>query len=120
VAVRALPGLIVIIAFVLAATPTAAQPVSPETDKLLWCASAFYWLAGSAADSGDDEESKMYDRWSTRLMEVGSAALMAEGFKPDKIEELIAGYDEAALVQLADNTAPYDVATCPELLGDWR
>ncbi len=117
---RAMPGLIGIAALALTAPPAAAQVVSPHTDKLLWCASAFYWLAGSAADSGDAEESKMYDRWSTRLTEVGSAALFAEGFAPDKIDELIASYDEAALVQLADNTAPYDVATCPELLGDWR
>ena len=102
------------------ATPTLAQTVSPETDRILWCASAFYWLAGSAGDSGDDEESKMYDRWATRLMEVGSAALFAEGFKPDTIEQMIASYDEKALVELADNTPSYDVMTCPDLLGDWR
>jgi hypothetical protein len=107
-------------ALALLAAPATAQVVPPHADKILWCASAFYWLAGSAADSGDTEESRMYDRWSTRLVEVGSAALFAEGFRPDKIEELITRYDEAALVQLADNTAPYDVGTCPALLGEWR
>jgi hypothetical protein len=107
-------------ALALLAAPAAAQVVPPHADEVLWCASAFYWLAGSAADSGDTEESRMYDRWSTRLMEVGSAALVAEGFQPDKIEELITRYDEAALVQLADGTAPYDVTTCPKLLREPR
>jgi hypothetical protein len=97
-----------------------AQPVPPHVDKTLWCASAFYWLAGNAADAGDTAESELYDRWSNRLMELGSAALIAEGFEPDRIEELISSYDEAALVQIADNTTPYDVATCPAMLGDWR
>ena len=97
-----------------------AQPVPPHVDKTLWCASAFYWLAGNAADAGDTAESELYDRWSNRLMELGSAALIVEGFEPDRIEELISSYDEAALVQIADNTAPYDVATCPAMLGDWR
>jgi hypothetical protein len=97
-----------------------AQPVPPHVDKTLWCASAFYWLAGNAADAGDMAESELYDRWSNRLMELGSAALIVEGFEPDRIEELISSYDEAALVQIADNTAPYDVATCPAMLGDWR
>jgi hypothetical protein len=102
------------------ATPAAAQTASPETDRVLWCASAFYWLAGSAADSGEDTESKVYDRWANRLMEVGSAALFAEGFQPDTIEQMIATYDQKALVELADNTATYDVTKCPELLGDWQ
>jgi hypothetical protein len=62
----------------------------------------------------------MYDRWSNRLLEMGSTALIAEGFQPARIEELISGYDEAALVQLADNTASYDVTTCPALLGEWQ
>jgi hypothetical protein len=100
--------------------PALAQPVPEHVDRILWCASAFYWLAGSAADAGETADSEMYDRWSNRLMELGSAALVAEGFGPERIEELISGYDEAALVQIADNKAPYDVTTCPELLGDWR
>ncbi len=104
----------------LATAPASAQPVPPHADKILWCASAFYWLAGNAADSGETAESEMYDRWSNRLMEMGSTALVAEGFQPARIEELITSYDEAALVQLADNTASYDVTTCPALLGDWR
>jgi hypothetical protein len=115
-----LRSLIAIAALVLFTAPAAAQPVPPHADKILWCASAFYWLAGSAADSGETAESEMYDRWSNRLMEMGSTALVAEGFQPERIEELITSYDEAALVQIADDTTPYDVATCPALLGDWR
>jgi len=109
-----------IVLLAVAATPAVAQPVPAEADKLLWCASAFYWLAGTAADAGDTEEAAMYDRWSKRLLEIGSASLISSGFQPDTIEELVTRYDEAALVQLADNTAPHDIATCPALLGDWR
>jgi hypothetical protein len=106
-------------------TPAAAAPeittsVAPQTDKHLWCASAFYWLAGSAEDSGDAEEAEMYDRWSKRLLEMSSATLTAEGVKPEAIETMIANYDEKALVDLSGEAPPYDVATCPQLLGDFR
>lgn len=104
----------------LSGAPAFAQPVPAEADKLLWCASAFYWLAGTAADAGDNDEAEMYDRWSKRLLEVASISLIGSGFQPDTIEALVTRYDEATLVQLADGSAPHDVATCPELLGDWR
>ena len=41
-----------LLAILALASPARAQPIAPETDKLLWCASAFYWLAGSAEDFG--------------------------------------------------------------------
>jgi len=104
----------------ICAAPAAAQPITADTDRTLWCASAFYWLAGSAEDSGETDEAEAYDRWSKRLLDIGGAALAASGFKPERIEELIAMYDEAALAQLGTEAAPYDVVTCPELLGDWR
>ena len=103
-----------------AAAPRITVSVAPETDKHFWCASAFYWLAGSAEDSGDTEEAEMYDRWSKRLLEIASATLTAEGVKPEGIETMIANYDEKALVDLSGEAPPYDVATCPQLLGDFR
>jgi hypothetical protein len=103
-----------------AARPQTTTAVAPDTDKHLWCASAFYWLAGSAEDSGDSEEAEMYDRWSKRLLEIASATLTAEGVKPDTIETMVANYDEKALVDLAGTAPPYDVATCPSLLGEFR
>ena len=115
-----IPAALSLLALIALAAPARAQPITPETDKLLWCASAFYWLAGSAEDSGDAEEAEMYDRWSKRLLEIGSAALTASGFLPGKIEVLIASYDEAALAQLGAPDAPHDIVTCPDLLGDWR
>jgi hypothetical protein len=102
--------------FLLAASPAAAQPITAADDKLLWCASAFYWLAGSAQDSGDAEESATYDRWSQTLLEIASASLVAAGIQPDRIEALIASYDEATLQQLGRPDAPHDVGTCPDLL----
>lgn len=97
-----------------------AQALAPETDKLLWCASAFYWLAASADDSGDTEEAEMYDRWHARLLEVAGAALTSAGYEAATIDELVASYDDAALAQLGTPEAPHDVTTCPDLLGDWR
>lgn len=103
-----------------AAAPQTTTAVAPDTDKHLWCASAFYWLAGSAEDSGDSEEAEMYDRWSKRLLEIASTTLTAEGVAADTIETMVANYDEKALVDLAGDAPPYDVATCPSLLGDFR
>jgi hypothetical protein len=105
-----------LLAALLLATPVVAQDVSPENDKRLWCASAFYWLAGSAEDSGDATEAEMYDRWSQKLLEMASVSLTKAGYVPDKIEKLIQTYDENTLAQLGTDTAPYDVATCPKLL----
>ena len=113
------PILVLLLAFAFAA-PAAAQDISPDTDKTLWCASAFYWLAGSAEDSGETSEAEMYDRWSKRLLDVAGAALRSTGYVPQKIEEIVLSYDEAVLAQLGTPDAPHDVVTCPDLLGDWR
>ena len=73
---RLVPTILLVLAF---AAPVAAQDISADTDKTLWCASAFYWLAGSAEDSGEAEEAEMYDRWSKRLLDVAGAALRSTG-----------------------------------------
>lgn len=110
-----------LLAFLVLAAPAEAQPaLAPETDKLLWCGAAFYWLAASAEDAGDTEEAEMYDRWSNRLLDVAGAALVNAGYTPDVIEQLISSYDARALNELGTPDAPHDIVTCPELLGDWR
>lgn len=114
---KRLLALFLILAFT---APVLGQPVEPQTDKLLWCGSAFYWLAASAEDSGESEEAEMYDRWSKRLLEVGSAALTSAGHTPESVESLITAYDTRALSELAATDSPHDITTCPELLGDWR
>jgi hypothetical protein len=101
---------------ILIASPAVAQPITPADDKLLWCASAFYWLAGSAQDAGDTEESAMYDRWSETLLQFASASLVQSGVPPERIEQLISAYDEATLEQLGRPDAPHDVGSCPDLL----
>lgn len=103
-----------------ASAAPAAAPVPAEADKLLWCGSAFYWLAASAEDSGETEEAETYDRWSKRLLEVAGASLTSAGFAPERIEQLVADYDQAALAELGTPEAPHDIVTCPDLLGDWR
>jgi hypothetical protein len=108
--------LLTVVLLALVATGARAQEVSPENDKRLWCASAFYWLAGSAEDSGDATEAETYDRWSQKLLEMAGVSLTKAGFVPDRIEELIQTYDQSALSQLGTDQAAYDVATCPKLL----
>jgi hypothetical protein len=107
-------------ALLLAAPPAFAQLVSPQNDRLLWCASAFYWLAASAEDSGEEEEAELYDRWSKRLLDIAGVSLTQSGVNAEKIEELVAAYDAAALEQLGTAESPHDIIACPELLGDWR
>jgi hypothetical protein len=113
------------------ALPAAAQqaPAAPApeistshtpADKHLWCASAFYWLAGSAEDAGDSNEAELYDRWSKRLLDMAGATLTSEGLKPEEIETLVTSYDEKVLVDLAGDAPAYDVTTCPQLLGEFR
>ena len=111
---------LLLVASLLTPLPVVAQQLNPSDDKLLWCASAFYWLAGTAEDSGDTEEAALYDRWSQRLLEIAGASLIEAGVLPERIEALIAEYDQAALEQLGLPDAPHDVATCPDLLGPWR
>lgn len=106
----------------MASGPALAQDnaVPPDVDRVLWCASAFYWLAGSAEDSGDKTEAEMYDRWSQALLDMGGVSLTARGFVPDQIETLIATYDERVLNEVGAPDAPYDVANCPTLMGEIR
>lgn len=107
-----------ITAALLLAGPAGADEIAPETDKMLWCASAFYWLAGSADDSGDAEEAELYDSWSTALVDEASTALVASGVTPERIEQLIAGYDDLVLDELGTGEARYDVLGCPELVEE--
>jgi hypothetical protein len=100
------------------ATPAAAQVITPDIDRTLWCASAFYWLAGSAEDSGETEEAEIYDGWSKRLLELAGPALVASGFKQDKIEDIVAQYDQTVLAQIGTKDATYDVVACPELVSE--
>lgn len=92
--------------------------VTPEADKVMWCASAFFWLAGSAADAGDAEEAELYDGWANELTESGSALLNASGFDLARIQEIIGEYDQLVLDELASEKPRYDVAVCPELVAD--
>lgn len=103
-------------AMLLSADAASADEIAPETDRMLWCASAFYWLAGSADDAGDAEEAELYDGWSTALVDEVSAALVASGATPERVEEIIAGYDDVVLDELGTGKARYDVLGCPELV----
>lgn len=92
--------------------------ITPEADKLMWCASAFFWLAGSADDAGDTEEAELYDRWANQLTARSTALLAGSGFDAARTEEIIGQYDELVLDELAAQKGRYDVATCPELVKE--
>ena len=95
-----------------------AQVITPDIDRTLWCASAFYWLAASAEDSGSTEEAETYDGWSRRLLDLAGPGLIAAGFTSEKIEDIVVQYDDKVLTQLStDETPSYDVVTCPELVA---
>jgi hypothetical protein len=97
-------------------TSAAGPAITPEADKIMWCASAFFWLAGNAADAGDAEESELYDGWAAQLTDSGSALLNAVGFDLARIQEIIGEYDQLVLEELASEKPRYDVAVCPELV----
>lgn len=114
---RALAAILLILA--LPAAASAEDPViAPETDGVMWCASAFYWLAGNADDAGDAAEAELYDRWATELTERGSALLGAAGFDMARIQEIIGEYDQLVLDELASSKTRYDVAMCPQLVAE--
>jgi hypothetical protein len=118
--VALLRSLLAVVTLVSAPAAGLAQesPVPPEVDKVLWCASAFYWLAGSAEDSGDAAEAEMYDRWSQQLLDTAAQSLTARATPPDTIEALITSYDERVLGELSTDATPaYDVANCATLLS---
>jgi hypothetical protein len=102
----------------MAPGPVLAQQISAEADKLMWCASAFYWLAGSAGDAGEAIEAELYDGWATELTQDGTTLLTAAGFDVARIQELIGRYDSLVLDELASEKPRYDVAKCQELVTE--
>ena len=92
--------------------------ITPEADKALWCASAFFWLAGSADDAGDVAEAELYDGWAEKLTQSATALLGAAGFEAARIEEVTGEYDQLVLDELASEKPRHDVATCPELVKE--
>ena len=101
----------------LGPAPAASPEIPAAADRVLWCASAFFWLAGSAADSGDDEEAGQYDGWADQLTRQGAALLHDHGVASGRIEEIIAEYDQQVLDELAARTGHHDVVDCPALLA---
>lgn len=108
-----LPAVALLLAGVV---PAGAAEVDPATDHLLWCSSAFYWLAGNAYDSKADREAKQYETFSTTLMDQAIAGLRTAGKTDDEIQALVSGYDDKVLDQIGAPDAPYDVTGCPELV----
>lgn len=104
--------LLLVLLLVSAVAPVrAAADGPPEADRLLWCGSAFYWLAADAADAGNAAESDDYQQWSDQLLDRAATLLAAAGLDAPATDDLIETYAARALAELASPTAPYDVTT---------
>ena len=93
-----------------------AQSITLEADKVLWCGSAFYWLAVDASDGGEDAEADQYGAWAEQLLAKAVALLRLDQLSDAQIEHISAAYDKAVLAELGTEKARHDVTTCPELV----
>lgn len=96
--------------------PAPAAELSPAADRLLWCGSAFFWLATDAYDSGEDAEAKQYEAWSDDLASRVDMLLEAEGRDGDAISALRDDYDNRVVAEMGKPGAKYDVTACPDLV----
>ncbi|HEY0918676.1 hypothetical protein [Devosia sp.] len=96
----------------------AAAPALPaDADRLLWCASAFFWLAGSADDAGDVAEAELYDGWAGSLGDRAAALLGELGFDAAHVEETVAAYDQQVLDEITAGSPRHEVAACQQLVA---
>ena len=110
-------ALLVVVGLVaLVPTAAVAQQVSEEADKVLWCGSAFFWLATNASDSGEEAEAEQYQTWSDALMAKGVALLKSDKLDANAIEHVVDSYDNAVVAELGTPQSRYDVTSCPELV----
>jgi hypothetical protein len=103
--------------FAIGASGAGAQSITLEADKVLWCGSAFYWLAVDASDGGEDAEADQYGAWSEQLMAKAVALLRLDQLSDAQITHIATAYDKAVLAELGTDKARHDVATCPELVA---
>jgi hypothetical protein len=95
--------------------PAGAVNLPPAAEQVLWCASAFNWLARDADDVGDAVGAEILDAWTDLFTERAMAELRAAGLGDAAVEEAIAVSDLAVLGEMQEKTMRYDVESCPEL-----
>ena len=93
-----------------------AEELSPTTDRLLWCGSAFYWLSTDAYDSGNDAEGDQYEAWSEDLASRADMMLQSEGKDEAEISAIREDYDTRVVDEMGTGKAKYDVTMCPDLV----
>ena len=98
--------------------PAGAVEAAPDRDRMLWCASAFNWLARDADDAGDATGAEILDAWSLLFTERATAALRDAGHEAAAIEAAITASDQAVLSEMQEKRMRYDVEDCPELEAD--
>lgn len=113
----ALPRLLLIATLIFAA-PVGAEEVGPQGKRLLWCASAFNWLARDADDVGDAVGAEILDAWTDLFTERAMDALRETGLEATEIEAAVAASDLEVLEEMQAKAMRYDVEDCPELEGE--
>jgi hypothetical protein len=110
--------LLACLALILLAAPALAEDtITAEADHVLWCASAFYWLANDASDVGDAEDTRYYDQWAGELTEIGIQMLREQKYTdPDHIKRIIDAYDNTVLDELGTEKARYPIESCQTLV----
>ncbi len=93
-----------------------AEELSPATDRLLWCGSAFYWLSTDAYDSRNDAEGDQYEAWSEDLAGRADMMLQSEGKDEAAIGAIREDYDSRVVDEMGTGKAKYDVTMCPDLV----
>jgi hypothetical protein len=93
-----------------------AEELSPATDRLLWCGSAFYWLSTDAYDAGNDAEGDQYEAWSEDLAGRADMMLQSEGKDAAAIDAIREAYDTRVVDEMGSAKAKYDVTMCPDLV----
>jgi hypothetical protein len=97
--------------------PAAAVDLPPAAERVLWCASAFNWLARDADDVGDAAGAEILDAWSLLFTDRATAALQEASYGPAEIDAAIASSDREVLEEMQAKTMRHDVEECPELEG---
>lgn len=96
--------------------PAMAVELSPAAERMLWCGSAFFWLATDAFDAGEDAEAQQYESWSDDLASRADMMLEAEGKDDEAITALRDDYDNRVVGEMGKPGAKYDVTACPDLV----
>jgi len=95
-----------------------APAVPPETDKALWCATAFTLVEPQARAQGQTEAADKFKKYADSLNTSGHDGLAKAGFTEDQIKTQSAAYTDKVTKEL-NGSGPqpeFSVVECTELV----